>query len=232
MPTIDSITTSTDSGDTTLSVSLGTYSSGDLLIASVAQKQNTTLPSMSLPSGWTSLYTINSIDGGGFQLVHNVFYKTSDGGEGATLSVTSTDDGDSAHQVFKVSSHNGMNTSATNFTEGQFTTTPSVGAVTTDEANELVIVILSNASVPDPFEPTVPTDTTLGSHLNNGAQLAMSSAYFTQVSAGSTGTKAWSNGDSSVSNVVMFAVSPAAGGGTNPKNPLGLALNGPFSGPV
>jgi len=211
-PAIVDITTST-SAATTIPAALGSYATGNLLVVSVAQKQGTVLPAMTLPSGWTSVFTNNAVDGGGFQVVHNVYLKESDGGEGSTLNITSSDGGSTVVQVLEISDHNGLNVSATNFTEGQFTTTPSVGAVTTDENGELVLIFLSNSSVADPFEPTVPTSTTLGSHLNNSTQIAMSSAYFEQVSAGSTGTKQWANGDASVSNVVMFAISPAAGGG-------------------
>lgn len=207
-------TTSTTTSSTTISASLGSYTTGNYLVCSVAQKQNSSLPSMTTPAGWTSVFTANEVDGGGFQLVHNVYVRETTGSEGSTLSITSSDDGNALAQCVEVSGTAGLNASATAFTEGQFTTTPSVGAITTDEANELVLIFLSNASVADPFEPTVPTSTTLTSHLNNGTQIAMSGAYFTQASAGSTGTQQWADGDASVSNVVMFAMSPDGGGGS------------------
>ena len=211
--TIVSTTESSTTASTTLSVTLpGTINSGDLLVMSIAQRQGGSLPAHTLPSGWSEVFTTNLIDQDNFQLTHNIWYRVADGGEGASVNVTSSDNGRSVHQVFRITGDNGT-IDVTGYTWQQFSTTPSAPTITTTADDELVIVILAQSDQPDPFNPTVPSGTTLAADNNNSTNVAMASAYYTQATAGATGSKAWSGGDTDVSDVVQFAITTAAGGG-------------------
>lgn len=76
--------------------------SGNILLLFFAMQENT---AVTTPSGWTSLTQWQETTGATCQV--NIFYKTSDGTEGATVTVTSTGSWRSAHATYQLSGWSG-----------------------------------------------------------------------------------------------------------------------------
>lgn len=205
MAVLESITESTTTGSTTLTADYpATVNSGDLLVVFTYQAADTT---HTTPTDWTLL----RFTAPGFAGVLSSYYKVADGTETGSLSITSGSNFRATHQMFRFSSASGIDTSAEN--NSTFATSHASAAVTTAADNEIVVVVLGVDAPDDPLTVTVPSGTTLGDVTNNSTVAAMASAYFTQATAGSTGTQTWTSladGDQSMSQTVAITNAAAS----------------------
>lgn len=235
-PVVESATgSSMISTGTSLSVDLGGPAEGELIII-FAHSNDTggTATTFTLP-GYTSL---DYVAGSGFQSSAEVFYKTAGASETDPVTITLNQTVQGFAHAVVVSGHNGLDGTDPGSISAldETGTTVDAPSVTPSQAESLVVsfagVRAFNASGHDWTPPggswVQPTQSgTLG---NNQGRIE--SAYLEQGNS-ATGAVTWTEDAGSeqmyAANVV---VAPVAAAGANPKNPLGLALNGPFSGPV
>lgn len=205
MATLESTTESTTTGSSTISVTLDNAdTTNDIVVISVAQTQGGAVPNHTTPSGWTLLQVCD----GEFLGIQNVWWRQGTGSLGASVSVTSDDNGRAVAHAFRISGASGIDVSGKN--NQAFDSSHDSPSITTSADNELVIVTMAQFSAANPFNPTVPSGSTLAADTNNSST-ALASAYFTQVSAGATGVQTWGNGDADLSTSVIFAVTDSAG---------------------
>ena len=112
-PTVDATNTSIhDSDVTSHTVSLPAgISSGDLLIVIFAVDAN---PGVTWPGGWTEIAEVLQVA----SVTLAVAYRQADGGEGATITVTSGTAKKSAHTTYKISGHENPATQAPEMSTG------------------------------------------------------------------------------------------------------------------
>ena len=122
-PTVAATNTSVNDSDTTshvVSLPAG-IASGDLLIVFIAIDTRDVIPAMTFtwPVGWTELYDQEDAS----DIGHTAGYRRADGGEGATITVTSTEADQSAHVSYRITGHH-----ATSDPESANTTGSGTGA--------------------------------------------------------------------------------------------------------
>lgn len=178
---------------------------GDLMVAWVCPYQSNSISSA--PSGWNA---IHSGDSGNRELF--AYWKEAGGSEPSTYtwSFTGTSGGTSI-LIVRVSGHDSaspINQQArTIYSSG---TGPMVSPSVTTDVDDC-LVLIADCSFPS---PSTPTGTTIIDNQRNQAIFYLAGAYFTQASAGATGTKQWSSGANQFGVTSTIAITPAAGAAT------------------
>jgi len=212
-----SVTTSTFS-NTVAATKPTSTASGDLLVA-FAYAQTFGANALVPPGDWSTAQETDNIS---FEFESGVYYKLAGGSEGSTYTFTATGAEEITVIMLRISGVDGTtpveaSTESTAAVSGGNITFPSVTSITND-----ALILLSGfaayAATPSGSQwPNVgPTSTTIADKDAGVADYGMIGgiAYFTQASAGATGTKSVAIGSVSTDcYTVSLAIKPAGGGG-------------------
>lgn len=201
--------TATTSHTVSLPASLA---AGDLLIVFFVNEDDTTVTT---PSGWSVLKSM--LETGGATSKTTIFYKTSDGGEGSSLAITTSSSRVSTHAAYRITGWSGtpeVSTGATSTTgeANPDSLTPAGGA-----KDYLWIVVAGKRNTTS--VSGYPTNYT-GSQLfiaDDGALGGSSITVATRGlnSAGPEDPGSFAHSDTGFWTACTIAVSPAAGGSTS-----------------
>ncbi len=197
-----------------------TVNANDFMVMSVSKEKLSTNPdAISNSGGWIELVAIE-LD---FAQNQWLFYKIADGSESGTFTVTFTS-GESGRGCCQVARYTGANAvDVTGTTEQSFSTTHVSPAITTSADNQQCGIFLSVTQPDNPLTVTAPESP--AESINSGPFTAMSFTRYEQVSAGSTGTKSWTDlADSDQTHSIHYSITNSAGGGPSPS--VGRLING------
>lgn len=217
-----SVTSNTNSqvatSETSFSADLpGTTVSGELLLALLANGDNSGSQTFPAVTGWTK--NVESI-----QTVPRTYVgwsKTATGSDGATQTFTSGTGALWMGNVLRIADHNGINVTAVTGSE-TFDTTVDSPSVTTTVNDCLVLVgFMCTANIAD-RTLTPPGGTTAIFDEDNTSQgFRMAVRSFVQASAGATPAQTWTVSSGIWVNAFTIAIAPAAASGV----PLAVFLN-------
>ena len=174
--------------------------SGELLIIHIAYDTGTVITT---PTGWTEL---DQDDDGviGFY----TGYRTADGTEPSSYTFTSSDSDGWVCYVFRVEDHDGIDIDST-VSSGD-SDEPIAPSVTTTEGDCLVISFASvDTAASEPFTPPSGTTELYDAGLRG---VGITAAYFTQATAGATGTRTFTADVPRDWMTHTVAIAPSSGG--------------------
>ena len=132
--------------------------SGDLLLIAMTFASTGAPPTATTPSGWTAVTSIDN---------YAVFYKVSDGGEGASVTVTTSKDAIGAHNAVRIKKDTFQGTpEETHATGSNASPNPPSETASWGSANNLWIAFGSNFKVGDTAMTGFPSGFTDGVSIN------------------------------------------------------------------
>lgn len=210
-------------GIATIIPSYPTNASGQLMLAfvNVYNLDDSAIPTVTAPAGWTLVQDNGAFGSGVYRAV---WYKL---GDGSTGSMTWTFDKNVRGEV-AIGVWNEVNTSSPIDTssfknESSLTATHTTTAITTAQANELVIACYFSADTSISFTDGSGMNTRISlSGVSGGAERPMLITDTVQAAAGTTGSKTATSNSSSFTQMIMVAVKAAP----NPSTPQLTYPNG------
>jgi len=194
----------TDTNGTSISAALPSYSNGELGV--LVCYLDTSIANFSTPSGWDPHDAANDANGG-----MAIFTRTCTGSEGSTVTVSASSGGATNIQVLalRITGHD----TTTPYNVSAFTS-PGGGSnwnspsITTTVDGCLLFFGGGCREVSNATDSSKPTSSTLVKQwATSGSWLGL--AYETQTTAGSTGTRTWTN-TSNAKRAFSFAIAPSS----------------------
>lgn len=204
-------TVETNGTSITITKPTGTVS-GDLLLGFVAHDGGS--GAITDPTGWTELHNLGS---SGAKVKCQIAWLIAGGSEPADYTWSKSGGGETwCGKIFRISGHDGgtpIDTSAE--TQDAGTTTITCPTVTTGRDDCLVFMSFGQDDTGVPYtHPGGTTEVADFDSVNNPCALGI--CWFEHATAGATGTKDWTSGDTTESNAFTVSVQPPAGGATVP----------------